>query len=182
MGTVSLEKSFFGRHDVTLDEAGRIAIPRSFREKLQRGQVYLARGVDTCIRLYTVDDWAQRVEEIASVEDPDMVEGSEIWLRYFANAAPVDIDKQGRVLVPEDLREFAGLSKDCKVVGMYRYIDIWDKERFVEKDKEISQEAVFKQRSDAFARRKKELKDAGNSAHAGIAGGNHTVPRAEGQG
>jgi len=179
---VSLEKSFFGRHDVILDEAGRIAIPRSFREKLQHGQVYLARGVDTCLRLYTVDGWAQRVEEIANVEDPDMVEGSEIWLRYFANTAPVDIDKQGRVLIPEDLREFAGLSKDCKVVGMYRYIDIWDRERFMEKDKKISQEDTFKQTSDAFARRKREMRNAGNSTHSGIAGGDHTASRAEGQG
>jgi len=181
MGTVSLERAFFGRHDVTLDEAGRIAIPRSFREKLQHGQVYLARGVDACIRLYTVDDWAQRVDEIASVEDPDMIEGSEIWLRYFANAAPVDIDKQGRVLIPEDLREFAGLSKDCKVVGMYRYIDIWDKERFIQKDKEISEEEKFKKISNRFARRKKEFKNAGSNAHSGSAGGDHAVSRAEGK-
>jgi len=181
MGTVSLEKSFFGRHDVTLDEAGRLAIPRVFRDKLHHGQVYLTKGVDACIRLYTVEKWAERVEEIVRTEDPDDIEGSETWLHYFANAAPVDIDKQGRVLIPEDLREFAGLSKDCKVVGMYRYIDIWDKERFIAKDKEISQEDKSKQRSANFAKRKREEKNAGNSSHSGVAGGDHTVSRAEGK-
>jgi MraZ protein len=177
---IDLDKSFFGDHEVTLDEAGRIAIPRSFRNKLEKGQAVLTRGVDPCIWLYAVEDWEQRVKEIAGATDPDAAESRYIRRRNFGFTHPVDIDKQGRVLIPPRLREFAGLSKDCMVVGQYDYVEIWDKERF--ETSACGQEEYY-QVAENFASKKegRELQNVENSSHSGIAGGDHTVSGAAGQ-
>jgi MraZ protein len=162
-----------GEYEVTLDEAGRIAIPRYLRNILDKDQVVLTRGADSCLWLYTVEYWMNRVETLIGSADPDTELGREVRRRY-GPAHPLDLDKQGRVLIAPSLREFAGLSKDCIVLGQFDYIEVWDKERY--RAHECSQEKYLEV-SEAFAR----VKGDGNSSRAGAAGGDIAVSRAEGQ-
>jgi MraZ protein len=174
----NLDRSLSGEYEVTLDEAGRIAIPRHLRLILEKDQVVLTKGADPCLWLYTADDWKGRLKTIVDTTDPDSARGRDIRRRYIGPAHPLDMDKQGRVLIAPPLREFAGLSRDCMVVGQHSYIEIWDKERY--KAYECSQEK-YEERSEAFAREKKELKDDGNSSHSGFAGGSDTISGSKGQ-
>ncbi|MDR0290099.1 MAG: division/cell wall cluster transcriptional repressor MraZ [Treponema sp.] len=175
---VDLNMIIMGDHDATLDEAGRIAIPRDLRNSLEQGKVVLTRGADPCLWLYTAEKWMERMQEIVKNTDPDTALGREVLRRNIGYAHSIDVDKQGRILIPPTLREFAGLSKECTVVGQLRYIEIWDKERRAAH--ECSQDAYL-EFSEKFAR-EKELKNAGNSPHAGIAGGDNAVSRSAGQG
>jgi MraZ protein len=174
----NLDKLLMGDHAVTLDEAGRIAIPRNLRTTLEQDKVVLTRGADPCLWLYTAESWMERRKEITNNTDPDSAHGRDILRRFIGNAHPIDIDKQGRVLIPPTLREFAGLAKDCMVIGQINYIEIWDKERYAAY--ECSQEK-YDEISETFAR-EKESKNAGNNPHSGTAGRDHTVSGAEGQG
>jgi MraZ protein len=173
----NLSMILMGDYDVTLDEAGRIAIPRDLRNIVEQGKVVLTRGADPCIWLYTAEKWMERIQEIVKNTDSDTELGREVLRRNIGYARSLDIDKQGRILIPPTLRDFAGLSKDCVVIGQHRYIEIWDKERRAKH--ECSQDKYL-ELSEKFAR-EKELKNAGNSSHAGIIGGDNTVSRSEGQ-
>ena len=174
-----MKKFLTGIYEVALDEAGRIAVPRYLRTILGKNGVVLTKGADPCIWLYTAEDWEERVEVVLAKTDYDTEDDRDIRRHYLGYAHPLDMDKQGRVLVPSILREYAGLSKECFVLGQHDYIEIWDKERY--KAYECSQEE-FRKKSEAFARMKKEGKNAGNSAHSGVTGRSDTLPRSEGQG
>jgi len=175
---MELDKSLSGEYDVILDEAGRIAIPRYLRAMLEKDRVVLTKGADPCLWLYAAEDWKERLKTIVDTTDPDSERGRDIRRRYIGPAHPLDMDKQGRILIAPPLREFAGLSRECVVVGQHSYIEIWDKERY--KAYECGQNE-YKERSEAFATEKKELKNAGSSAHSGITGGSDAVSRSEGQ-
>ena len=174
-----MKKFLTGIYEVTLDEAGRIAIPRYLRTILEKNEVVLTKGADPCIWLYTAEEWDVRAEAIMERTDSDSEDDRDIRRYYIGHAHPLDMDKQGRILVPSILREHADLSKDCIVLGLYDYIEIWDKERY--KAYECSQEE-FRKKSEEFARMKKEGKNAGNNARSGVTGGSDTLPRSEGQG
>jgi len=175
---MELDRSLSGEYEVTLDEAGRIAIPRYLRTILEKDRVVLTKGADPCLWLYSAEDWKERLKTIVDNTDPDSAYDRDIRRRFIGPAHPLDMDKQGRVLIAPPLREFAGLSRECIVVGQHSYIEIWDKERY--KTYECSQEK-YEERSEAFAKEKKGLRNGGNSAHAGIAGGSGAISRSEGQ-
>lgn len=172
-----MDKSLSGEHEVTLDESGRIAVPRSLRAILEKEQVVLTKGADPCLWLYTVEEWKQRLKTIVDTTDPDSAHGRDIRRRFIGPAHQLEMDKQGRVLIAPPLREFAGLIKDCMVVGQHSYIEVWDKERY--KSYECSQDR-YNGVSESFVK-EKELKNAGNSPYSGTAGGNNTISRAEGK-
>ena len=179
-----LAKSLTGDYEVLLDDAFRLAIPRSLRTVLDlrtsvdKTKLVLTRGPDPCIRLYAVDDFEERLEELNQI-DPDFSEGREILRQNIFHVC--EVDKQGRVVIPPELRKYAGLLKDCKVLGLIKYVEIWDAARKAEYE---CTEEQYKDISERFAisKKKKGLSSGGNSAHAGTVGGNHTVSCAEGQG
>jgi MraZ protein len=175
---VDLDKLIMGGQEATLDDAGRIAIPRNLRNTLGQGNVVLTKGADPCLWLYTAEEWIERLKVIANNADPDTAQGRGILRRIVGNAYSIVIDKQGRVLIPQILRDFAGLSGACMVVGQLRYIEIWNKERHAAY--ECSQDK-YNEISEAFAREKGN-KNAGDNSYIGITGGDNTVSRSEGQG
>ena len=178
----SLDRAFTGGHDALLDEAYRIAIPRNLRTILdvrtsqEKNKIVLTKGPDPCIRLFAFDDFEKRMEHIL-MADPDTADGREIRRRNIAHLC--ELDKQGRILIPAELRTHAELSKDCKVVGMFDYIEIWDKDRHL--SRECSEEK-YQEISERFAILKKEANNAGNSAYPGAAGRDPAVSGAEGHG
>jgi MraZ protein len=115
---------FLGRFDHVLDEKGRLAIPARFRADLQGGMV-LTRGNDRCLNLFPEARWAEIAARLDALPmgDPN---ARNLRRAAFAAAEPVELDKQGRIVVSERLRQYAGISGNVAVVGMNSYLELWD--------------------------------------------------------
>ncbi|CAN5571322.1 division/cell wall cluster transcriptional repressor MraZ [soil metagenome] len=119
---------FLGRYDHTIDTKGRVALPARYRDHLSDG-VVVTRGFDACLLVYPMSQWAPLAERVSglSISDPDV---RALRRLLFADAADLDLDKQGRILIPSGLRDYAGLDRDAVVVGMHTFIEIWNPERW----------------------------------------------------
>lgn len=114
-----------GEFTHNLDQKGRMAIPAKFRETLAGGAI-ITRGLDSCLFVFATSEWQKLVEKINAL--PLAQANSRAFTRLMlAGASDVDIDKQGRILVPDYLRKFAGLNKEVVVAGLYTRVEIWDK-------------------------------------------------------
>ena len=115
---------FYGKHEHTVDEKNRLTLPAKFRDALAAG-VVLARGIDRNIDVYPRGSWDASVARIAELDSLTR-EAREMKRYVFAGAAVAELDKQGRVIVPPDLRA-RGLGKDVVVAGVHDHIEIWDR-------------------------------------------------------
>ena len=115
---------FIGEYTHNLDDKGRLAIPKKFRSDLSKGAV-VTRGLDNCLFLYTTKEWEKLAEKLSSL--PFAQANTRAFARLMlAGAMDVKLDKQGRVILPEYLRSFAGLKKSTIVAGLYNRLEIWD--------------------------------------------------------
>ena len=114
---------FLGRHAHAIDSKGRLAIPARFRDELAGG-VVVTRGIDRCLSLYPMAAWEPLAATVAALPtgDPDARDFRRL---VFAEAADLAPDAQGRVLLPPDLRRFAGLERDALVIGVHTHLEIW---------------------------------------------------------
>lgn len=117
---------FLGRHNHNLDAKGRLALPARFRDKLADG-VVITRGFDPCLLVYPMEAWMPLAERVAglSISDPDV---RKLRRMLFADAVDVQLDGQGRVLIPAELREYASIEREAIVVGVHTFIEIWTPE------------------------------------------------------
>ena len=114
----------------TLDTKGRLIIPAKFRETLGE-EFVISKGMDGCLFVYANDDRNAFEQKLTSL--PLINKEARQFARFFlAGAATVEVDKQGRILLPAALREFAGLEKDVVLVGVGSRVEIWSKERYLE--------------------------------------------------
>lgn len=119
---------FIGEYKHNLDDKGRLAIPAKFRNAIKKGAV-VTRGLDSCLFLYTKAEWQKLAEKLAAL--PISQANSRAFARLMlAGAMDVEIDKQGRAILPEYLRQFAGLKKGVIVAGLYSRLEIWDEEKW----------------------------------------------------
>lgn len=124
MGNPPTSLMFIGEFHHTLDDKGRMSIPVKFRADLAQGAV-VTRGLDRSLFLYPKDEWQKLAEKLAAL--PFGQADTRAFARLMlAGAMEVEIDKSGRVLLPEYLRTYAGLSKDAVVAGLYNRLEIWD--------------------------------------------------------
>ncbi|MFH1047176.1 MAG: division/cell wall cluster transcriptional repressor MraZ [Patescibacteria group bacterium] len=115
---------FIGEYQHVIDEKGRLAIPQKFRKELA-GKAVVTRGLDDCLFVYTAAEWKKIAEKLAAL--PFSQANTRALARLMlAGAMDVEIDKQGRVLVPDYLRKYAGLKKDTVVAGLFNRLEIWD--------------------------------------------------------
>ena len=125
---------FVGTHRHSIDDKGRVILPVKFRSRLEAG-AYMAKGRDGCVSVYPADEW----ERVASKVREMSTEG-EMQRRaaraFFAGASEFAPDRQGRVQVPANLRDFAGLTSDVVVVGVHSRVEIWDAGRWDENEPE----------------------------------------------
>jgi MraZ protein len=119
-----------GEFKVTLDEKGRISLPALLRRCLNESTLHLTEGSDSCLWLYPGSQWNEMINVIMKNTDPFSQKGRNLRRRIIGPSQEVEIDKAGRIPVAMSLREFAGLSKDCVVLGQVDYIEIWDEERY----------------------------------------------------
>ncbi|MEY8559520.1 division/cell wall cluster transcriptional repressor MraZ [Jeotgalicoccus halotolerans] len=115
---------FMGEYKHNLDTKGRIIMPSKFRELLD-GQFVITRGLDRCLFAYTEEEWS-RIEEKLKTLPLTKKDARKFTRLFFSGAAAVEIDKQGRINISQNLREYAGLTKDCTVIGVSSRIEIWD--------------------------------------------------------
>ena len=121
---------FKGEYNHTIDTKGRVIIPAKFRDKLGEAFV-ITKGLDGCLYGYANEDWQVFEDKLSSLSITN--KDSRQFTRFFlAGAADCEVDKQGRILIPSVLREFAGLEKDVVLVGVSRRIEIWNKEKWSE--------------------------------------------------
>ena len=120
---------FLGEFEVRLDPQGRIAIPAKFREELSGGFV-LARGIDGCITAYPVEEWNKVYKRVSSL--PSNLRKARRMRRItFSGAFNAEMDRQGRVLLPQRLRQAAGIDKEEVLIsGAGDYFEIWSKARW----------------------------------------------------
>ena len=119
---------FMGEYNHTIDAKGRLIVPSKFREALG-GTFVVTKGLDGCLFVYDNEEWQAFEEKLKSL--PITNKEARQFARFFlAGAAEVEVDKQGRILVPNILREFAQISKDVVLIGVASRIEIWSKERF----------------------------------------------------
>ena len=122
---------FRGRHEYGIDSKGRLAIPAKFREILvaQFDERLIVTHFDQCLWAYPVSLWQVLEKKIGQL--PQFLEEVKALQRVFVSAASeCPLDKQGRILLPPTLRDYAGLSKDVVLVGMTQRIEIWSKSRW----------------------------------------------------
>jgi len=116
---------FIGEFLHSIDKKGRVAIPFRFRKYL-RGKAVVAKGlVDKCLCLYPKEEWEKLSARLTSlpISDPKARAFSRL---IFAGAIEVGFDRQGRILLPNYLKEYAGLKTKCIVAGVYSRVEIWD--------------------------------------------------------
>lgn len=119
---------FMGEYSHTIDTKGRLIIPSKFREALG-DEFVVTKGLDGCLFVYDQNEWSAFEEKLKSL--PITNKDARQFVRFFlAGAASVEVDKQGRILVPNVLREFADLQKDVTLIGVGSRIEIWSRERF----------------------------------------------------
>ena len=115
---------FIGEYNHTIDDKGRLAIPMKFRGDLARGAV-VTRGLDASLFLFPKEEWDKLAEKLAGL--PLGQSNSRAFARLMlAGAMDAELDKQGRVILPEYLRQYAGINKQAVVAGLYNRLEIWD--------------------------------------------------------
>ncbi len=133
---------FMGRYNHTIDPKGRLSIPSKYREILG-DEFVVSKGMDDCLYVYANDDWKVFEGKLASL--PLMSEEARQCARFFLSGAQaVTVDKQGRILMPQDLRDFAGLEKDVVLAGMGSRIEIWSLERWKANNDSVDINAISK--------------------------------------
>ena len=119
---------FMGEYNHTIDAKGRIIVPSKFREILG-DEFVITKGLDGCLFVYDNHEWAAFEEKLKAL--PITNKDARAFVRFFlAGAASVEVDKQGRILLPGSLREFASLQKDAVLIGVGSRIEIWSRERW----------------------------------------------------
>jgi len=117
---------FIGEYKHNIDGKGRLAVPAKFRNKLKDGAV-VTRGLDNCLFLYPKEQWDQIAKKLAEL--PISQAKARAFSRLMlAGAMDVELDSQGRITLPEYLRNYATLSKKAVVAGLYDRLEIWNEE------------------------------------------------------
>jgi MraZ protein len=131
---------FLGTHTPRLDDKGRLFLPAKYREELSAGLV-LTKGQERCLYVFPETEFARITEALRSA--PVTAKAVRDYSRvFFASASDEIPDKQGRITIPQGLRDYAGLQRDCVVIGANTRLEIWDT---------VAWEAYLAQQEDAFS-------------------------------
>ena len=117
---------FMGTYYNSIDPKSRVIVPSKHREQLG-GRCVVTKGLDTCLYIYTMSDWESQMEKIEKLPESDpKIRG---FIRHFcANASECELDKQGRITIPQDLKDYAHIDKDLVTMGAMKKIEIWSKD------------------------------------------------------
>ena len=127
-----------GQYSHNLDPKGRISFPARLREELGE-RFMVTRGLDNCLFVYSMEEWELLA---AKLRELPISKSAPLNRFFFSCAAEVEPDKQGRVLLPAHLREYAGLEKDVTIAGVFNRAEIWDTARWEQNNALLTSESI----------------------------------------
>lgn len=128
-----------GTFQHNIDQKGRVIMPAKFREELG-GIFYVTRGLDNCLSILSKEDWDSLGEKLRALPSSQT---KDLQRFLFSGAAELEPDKQGRVLIPQPLRDYAGLTKDVVIIGTGVKAEMWDLDRWNEYNSKITEDNMF---------------------------------------
>ena len=115
---------FLGEYEHTIDAKGRMAVPAKYRQQIKEGAV-VSRGMGICLSVHPMQRWEEKSAELASNKNNE--ELRDIERRIYASAGEIELDAQGRMIIPARLRAYAHLDSEVSVVGVRDHFEIWDR-------------------------------------------------------
>ena len=115
---------FIGEYSYTIDQKKRLAVPAKFRKDLGKKAI-ITRGIDNCLVIYTAKEWEKVVERLENLPTSQVDARSFVRI-MLSGAVEAELDKLGRVLIPDYLKEYAGLKKEIAILGISNKIEVWD--------------------------------------------------------
>jgi transcriptional regulator MraZ len=115
---------FLGEYEHTIDAKGRMAVPAKFRAQMNSGGV-VSKGMGTCLSVYTIQRWEEKSADLVNGKASDELRDFE--RRIYPSASEIELDAQGRMIIPAKLRTYAGLGSDVTVAGVRDHFEIWDR-------------------------------------------------------
>lgn len=116
---------FVGKYNNSIDSKSRLIVPAKFRDELG-GKCIISKSLDECLTIYTIDEWETLVDKLDKLPTSNP-KTRRVKRHYFSSAAECDVDKQGRLTIPQELKEYAGIEKDLITVGCNKTIEVWSK-------------------------------------------------------
>lgn len=128
----------YGEYQHNMDLKGRVTIPSKFREDLG-DSFFVCKGLDNCLFLFSQTQWQALIDKVA---DMPVAQARNVQRYFFSGAADVETDKQGRILLPPNLREYAGLLKEVTVIGTGTRAEIWDSNQWKSFNEGLTQDSL----------------------------------------
>jgi MraZ protein len=128
---------FLGRFEHSVDNKGRVAVPARFRGELA-GELIITRGNDRCLYLFTQDAWEPLAAKLNALPTGD-ADARNLRRAVFSAAEPVELDRQGRIMIPDHLRQYSNINGNVSIIGLGTYIEIWDQQSWQEIDDRIEE-------------------------------------------
>ncbi len=125
---------FYGEYEHTIDKKGRLIVPSKFREYFKEYDIerlYITRGLDKCLFIFTEEEWKSQESKFKSISFTKS-EARKFNRLYFSGAAQLECDKQGRILIPKYLKDFAEIRRDVVIIGVSNRMEVWAKEAWQE--------------------------------------------------
>ncbi|MDE5897803.1 MAG: division/cell wall cluster transcriptional repressor MraZ [Treponemataceae bacterium] len=115
-----------GEYRNTLDEKGRILFPSKLRSCILGQSIWVTQALDRCLWLFAPEEWEKLSSKVMEAASPFNERNRLVLRRFIAPAQEVEFDRSGRLSIPQSLREYASLSKDCVLLGVSKYVELWD--------------------------------------------------------
>ncbi len=117
---------FLGEYEHTIDTKARMAVPAKFRAQIQAGRgAVLSKGMGTCLAVYLLDRWEEKSNELVAGRTSEELRDFE--RRIYPSASEIELDAQGRMVIPAKLRTYAKLENEATIVGVRDHFEIWDR-------------------------------------------------------
>lgn len=121
-----------GKYQNSIDAKCRMIVPAKFRDELG-GKCVISKAIEKYLEIHPMKEWQQFMEKLSSLPSADR-KARQFARHFFASAVECEIDKQGRVTIPQELREYAGIEKDLVTIGAFDKIEIWGREEWEDSD------------------------------------------------
>ena len=125
---------FYGEHEHTIDKKGRLIIPSKFRDSFKEYDIeklYITRGLDKCLFMFTENEWKTQEAKFKAMSFTKP-EARKFNRLYFSGASQIECDKQGRILIPKYLKDYAAIKRDVIIIGVSNRIEVWSKDSWSE--------------------------------------------------
>jgi len=134
-----------GEYNNSIDEKGRVSFPAKLKAAVNRDAVVVTKGLEKCLWIFTVEEWEDFQSKLMSNASMMNTRNMQVVRHFVAPAQEVEFDKSGRISIPQSLREYAGLSKECTILGVARYVELWSQgvyREYLEANEESFREAA----------------------------------------